>query len=114
LSFINVTLKRLMLLRIVLFGSSLAIALTQPVGAQDGAAIYKSKCATCHGPNGEGDTPTGRSMKVTSLKAAVVQKKSDTKLIQIISAGSRKMPAYGRQLSSADIKAVVTFIRTMK
>ena len=114
LSFINVTLKGLMLLRIVLLGSSLAVALAQPVRAQDGAAIYKSKCATCHGPNGVGDTPAGRSMKVTSLKAASVQKKSDVKLTKIISGGSPKMPAYGKQLSTADIAAVIAFIRTMK
>jgi mono/diheme cytochrome c family protein len=53
-------------------------------------------------------------MKVTSLKAASVQKKSDLKLTKIISSGSLKMPSYGKQLSTADIAAVVTFIRTMK
>ena len=36
---------------------AVCIALAMPTiaaAADDGAAIYKSKCAMCHGPNGEG------------------------------------------------------------
>jgi mono/diheme cytochrome c family protein len=32
--------------------------------AEDGAALYKSKCAMCHGPNGEGKP----AMKAPALK----------------------------------------------
>ena len=35
------------------------------VWAQDGAALYKSKCAACHGPMGEGKI--GPSLQKTAL-----------------------------------------------
>ena len=31
-----------------------ALAMSTAVFAADGAALFKSKCAGCHGPNGEG------------------------------------------------------------
>jgi mono/diheme cytochrome c family protein len=38
--------------------------------AEDGAAIYKAKCAGCHGPSGEGKM--GPALKGTSLTAAQI------------------------------------------
>ena len=80
----------------------------------DGAATYKAKCALCHGPNGAGDTPSGKSMKVRDLRSDVVQKQTDLELTKTISGGKGKMPPYGKQLSNADIAAVIAFIRTLK
>jgi mono/diheme cytochrome c family protein len=94
---------------LVLFGSMTAAAF-----ASDGAAIYKAKCALCHAANGSGDTPTGRSMKVRDLRSDEVQKQTDIELTKTISGGKGKMPGYGKQLSTDDIKAVIAFIRTMK
>lgn len=37
------------------------------LAAEDGAAIYKAKCAMCHGPNGEGKS--GPKLAGTSLTA---------------------------------------------
>jgi mono/diheme cytochrome c family protein len=31
------------------------------------AALFKQKCAVCHGADGKGDTPAGTSTKVRSL-----------------------------------------------
>ena len=42
----------------------------------DAAADYKAKCATCHGPDGKGDTAMGKTMKVKDLGSADVQKQS--------------------------------------
>lgn len=82
--------------------------------ASDGAAIYKSKCALCHAANGSGDTPSGKSMKVKDLRSDAVQKQTDLELTKTISGGKGKMPPYGKQLSTDDIKAVIAFIRTLK
>lgn len=48
---------------------ALAVALlaASPVAAVDGDAVYKEKCAKCHGETGKGDTPTGKAMKVPSM-----------------------------------------------
>ena len=82
--------------------------------ASDGAAIYKAKCALCHGANGSGDTPSGKAMKVKDLRSDAVQKETDLELTKVISGGKGKMPPYGKQLSNDDIKALIAYIRTLK
>jgi len=98
---------------VVLF-SVLLLLISLPMFAADGAAIYKSKCALCHGPDGGGQTPSGKSMKVRDLRSAEVQKQTDVELTKVISGGKGKMPAYGKQLSDADVNALIVFIRTLK
>ena len=93
---------------IVLFGVMSTAAFA------DGAATYKAKCALCHGANGAGDTPSGKSMKVRDLRSDAVQKQTDVELTKVISGGKGKMPPYGKQLSTAEIEAVIAFIRTLK
>ena len=34
----------------------------------DGAAVYKTACASCHGEDGSGDTPVGKAMNIGPLK----------------------------------------------
>ena len=83
-------------------------------GGPDGAAIFKAKCAMCHGPDGAGQTPMGKNLKVRALGSADVQKQTDAELTKWISDGKGKMPAYKGKLTPADIDAVLGFIRTLK
>lgn len=83
-------------------------------GGSDGAAIYKAKCAMCHGADGAGQTPMGKNMKLRALGSAEVQKQTDAELVKWIADGKGKMPAYKGKLTPADIDAVVAFIRTLK
>jgi mono/diheme cytochrome c family protein len=83
------------------------------MAASDGAALYKP-CATCHGANGAGDTPVGKSLKVRDLRSPEVQKQTDLELTKIIAGGKGKMPAYGKKMSEADIQALIAHIRTLK
>ncbi len=87
-----------------------------PVAAfgDDGAAIYKSKCAMCHGADGTGNTPAGKTMKVRDLTSADVQKQSSEELEKVVSNGKNKMPAYKGKLKESEIDAVVKFIRSFK
>ena len=87
---------------------------TAVAAGPDGAALYKAKCQLCHGANGAGDTPSGKSMKVRDLRSAEVQKQTDVELTKVIAGGRNKMPPYGKQLSTADIEALIAFIRTLK
>jgi cytochrome c6 len=80
----------------------------------DGAALYKSKCAMCHGPDGSGNTPTGKAMKVRDLKSAEVKKMSDKEIATVISDGKAKMPAYKGKLSTVEIEALVDFVKKLK
>lgn len=79
----------------------------------DAAALYKSKCAMCHGPDGAGQTPTGKAMKVRDLRSADVQKMTDKQLFTAISDGKGKMPAYKAKMSQADLDALVGYIRQL-
>src|SRR5437879_13475130 len=60
----------------------------------DAAALYKSKCAVCHGADGTGDTPRGKTLSVKSPKSPEVQKESASDLKASISNGKGKRQAY--------------------
>jgi len=83
------------------------------VHADDGAALYKSKCAMCHAPDGSGNSPTGKALKVTDLRSEEVQKKTDAQLIEITTNGKAKMPAFKGKLTEPQIKELVQYIREL-
>ena len=84
------------------------------VAAEDGAALFKAKCATCHGADGSGNTPVGKKLAVRDLSSADVQKQSNAQLDAVISKGKLKMPAFGKSLSADQINQLVAHIRTLK
>jgi len=75
--------------------------------------IFARKCETCHGSDGAG-TPVGKSLKVVDLRSPLVQKKSDADLEHVISEGKNSMPPFGNALSSDEVKALVSYVRTLK
>jgi cytochrome c6 len=85
-------------------------------GAQDtaaGGALYKTKCAACHGTSGKGDTAVGKADNIRDLASADVQKQSDADLTTIITSGKGKMPAYGKSLKPNQVKDLVAYIRSI-
>ena len=82
-------------------------------GADDATAVYKGKCAACHGPDGKADTPMGKKLKVRNLQSEDVQNLSDEELREIISNGKAKMPAFSKKLTSDEIEGLVTYIRSL-
>jgi cytochrome c6 len=85
-----------------------------PAEAQDGgAALYKTKCATCHGAEGKGDTAVAKADKIRDLSSADVQQQSDADLTAVISTGKGKMPAYGKSLKPDQVKDLVAYIRSL-
>lgn len=77
------------------------------------AATYKAKCAACHGADGRGDTPAGKSTKVRSFTNADVTKASDDDFAGIIEKGKGKMPGYAKSMKADDIKEMVAYIRSL-
>jgi mono/diheme cytochrome c family protein len=73
-------------------------------------ATYKAKCAMCHGPDGKGETATGKMMKVKDFASEDVQKMSDADLTAAITSGKAKMPPF-KTLSADQVKDLVAFIR---
>ena len=82
--------------------------------ADEGADIFKGKCAMCHGADGKGATAMGKSLKLRDLTSADVQKQSDADLANIITNGKDKMPKYDGKLTKDQINSVVKFVRTLK
>ena len=83
-------------------------------GQGGGEALYKSKCAGCHGADGKGQTAVGKSNNVRDLGSADVQAQSDDAIAGIIGNGKGKMPAYGKSLKADQVKDLVAYIRTLK
>jgi mono/diheme cytochrome c family protein len=93
----------------------LTASIAAPAFAQSaGADTYKAKCQMCHGPDGTAATPMGKMMKIPSFKDPSVLKDSEAQLVAITKDGKGKMPAYNGKLTDAQIKTVVSFIRTLQ
>ena len=85
-----------------------------PVTADTAAAeaTYKAKCAMCHGPDGKGETATGKTMKVKDFASEEVQKMSDADLSAAIASGKAKMPPF-KTLSADQVKNLVVYVRAI-
>ena len=93
---------------------AIVFVLSLSAHAQNAAdALYKSKCAACHGADGAGSA-TGKKMGAHDFTTADVQGMSDAELAAIITNGKNKMPKYGASLKPEDIKGLVAYIRTFK
>jgi|SRR5450631_2205751 mono/diheme cytochrome c family protein len=77
--------------------------------AEDGTALYKAKCAMCHGPDGAGKP----AAKIPSLVSDEAKRKSDADLTKAV-AETAKHPGPVKSLSADDSKAVVTYIRSLQ
>jgi mono/diheme cytochrome c family protein len=106
--------KRIWLTAIIIGIALAAVALLCSVAQADDSAetIYKAKCAMCHGPDGKGDTPAGKAMKVNDLSSGDVQKMSDSDLSAVISGGKGKMPAY-KAFTPDQLKGLAAFVRSI-
>jgi len=94
---------------------TIAFVLSVTAFAADATAdVYKSKCASCHGADGKGDTPAGKNMKVKDLASDDVQKTSDADLAGIIEKGKKPMPGYEGKLTKDQIDGLVKWVRTLK
>lgn len=94
----------------------------QPGSAPSGATsqeqvidvAWRAKCATCHGPIGHGDGPTGPMVKAPDLTREDWQAKvSDGEIAATIRSGRGKMPAF-TDLPDSTIQGLVARIRATR
>jgi mono/diheme cytochrome c family protein len=89
--------------------SAPATAAADP-GAQD---PYRSACAPCHGIDGKGDGPMGRSLRVADLSSVAWQERvSDQEIAKVIVEGRGKMPGFN--LPPAEVDALVKKVRSFR
>jgi mono/diheme cytochrome c family protein len=96
---------------LALLSASLAVP---AIAQQAGESTYKAKCAMCHGADGVGNTPVGKTMKVRSLKSPEDVKMTDAELFKDTKSGVGRMQGYAGKLTDAQINDVVSFIRTLQ
>jgi mono/diheme cytochrome c family protein len=93
----------------------LAASVAGPAFAQaPGADTYKAKCAMCHGADGLAATPMAKNLKVLSFKDPAMVNAPDAQFIASTTNGKNKMPAYKGKLTDAQIKDVISYIRTLQ
>jgi len=81
--------------------------------------LYRTNCARCHGADGRGDTPLGHTYNSPDFTDnAWWQKHSDItstrSLVSIVMNGKGGMPAFGKKLKNAEIKALVNYVRRFR
>ena len=105
-------------LAILAIPAAFALALTTTASAADGKQVYADSCAKCHGDDGKGATKMGQKLGARDYTDATVQASfTDDQAIKSIKEGMKKddktlmKPS---DLSADDIKASVTYLRTLK
>jgi mono/diheme cytochrome c family protein len=99
-----------MTVAVAMLGVSALLSLPARADTAAAEATFKSKCAMCHGPDGKGETATGKAMKAGDFASADVQKMSDADLTDAITKGKGKMPAY-KTLTPDQVKDLVAYVR---
>ena len=92
----------------------LVVIFAGPSRAQSaGETLFKGKCAACHGPDGKGEVPMGKKLGARNLGSAEVQSQSDAQLVEVVTKGKNKMPAYDGKLSKEQITELVAYVREL-
>ncbi len=72
--------------------------------ADDGATLYKAKCAACHGADGAGKP---------AMKAPAIAGKDEAAVTKAV-AETAKHPAPVKGLAADDVKAIAAYVKGMK
>jgi cytochrome c len=89
----------------------LLIASLASWAADDGAALYKTKCAGCHGASGEGKS----AMKAPALKGANLDVNQVVERVTKGQSGSKAPHGKGMAgLNDEQAKAIAEYIKTLK
>lgn len=91
------------------FAVALVAAMATPVFAADGGAIFKAKCAGCHGADGAKSIP---AMGVKPLNTGAVKGQSVDALANVVLKGQGKMRP--QAVSPDEAKAVAAFVKALK
>ena len=77
--------------------------------ADDGAAIYKAKCAACHGADATGKP----AAKIPSLVSDEAKKASDDELTKAVTE-KPEHPSMVKSLAPDQVNMVVSFVRSLQ
>jgi mono/diheme cytochrome c family protein len=100
---------------LIVVTASCALFFAVRARAADDATVklYQTKCAACHGPDGSGNTPVGKTLKIKDVRDPESQKMTDDELTTLIAKGKDKMPANEKTLKPDQIKALVGYVHEL-
>jgi cytochrome c553 len=84
---------------------SISMLSSLPVLAQDGAALFKTKCAMCHGDQGQGKSPMAPKIAGSAKVEAVLTKGGEAKAPHI-----KPMSA----LTADQVSSLAAFVKGLK
>lgn len=87
--------------------TSVPIGQTGTTAAPNGAQLYKSNCAGCHG--GDGGGGIGPQLRDGAVTKSFSDAASE---VEFVKNGAGGMPAFRNRMSDAEVQAVVDFTRT--
>lgn len=87
------------------------ILMSASMSQAQGADVYKTKCASCHGAAGIPSAGMAKAMGVKPATDPAVKSKTEAQMIATTTNGEGKMPAYKGKLSDAEIKQAVESFR---
>ncbi len=93
---------------------AIKIVPVQPTDMSSGKEMFKTYCATCHGPGGKGDGPAAAALKKAPADLTQLARKNNGKFPDAYVAaklkdvdqpvhGSREMPVWGALLPSVSL-----------
>ena len=97
-----------------LFITLFLVSQVTALASSDGQAVFENNCASCHGLDGRAKTPQGKKLKAHDLRESRL---TDAEIEQQIRQGKQNaagvlvMPAFGKELSDDDIKAVIVTVK---
>jgi cytochrome c len=96
---------------VVSLAAMLLVASLPSWAADDGAALYKTKCSGCHGASGEGKP----AIKAPALKGTKLEANQIAEHIAKGEAGSKPPHNKGiAGLNDEQVKAIADYVKTLK
>lgn len=77
--------------------------------AADGAALFAKNCASCHGADGQSDTPVGKAMKVPALAGKTLSAEDLSAVIK----GNDKHKKLAGSIDDAQLAALADFVSAL-
>jgi mono/diheme cytochrome c family protein len=91
---------------------ALVAFLAGPLVAEDGAAVYKAKCAMCHGENGVAKKMAEPSRNLNDPKFQEAVSKDD--IVKLLAEGKGKKKSMKDKLTPEQIEAAAAYVKTLK
>ena len=108
------SIKRVMGMIACMFVVLLASVAVHSDGVADAEALFKTKCAMCHGADATGKTPMGAKLNIPDLRSPAVQNLPLSDVTAIIAKGKNRMPGYEGKLTAEQISQLATYVRGLK